>query len=203
MTQDILLDPALSAIAEIYAAEGRLPATQTAETLRRALGQGLGPPPRPCSLDAEIRACLANSPLPVARALLAAQGLIPWGVNPVAGLMTENAAAMVAVCTLLDPDGPIVSPDFRLGLLYMRPGSYYPLHDHDADETYVLIAGSAYWTAGEDRRLRHAGEVVHHPSLMPHAFRTGDTGFVALWRWSGDINTHSYRFLPDPEVTAA
>lgn len=198
MSHATLLDTALAAIADVYAAEDREAARETARQLRLAMGCPFDTVHQPCSLDAEIRACLASSTLPVAQAILAAQDFIPWGINPVAGLMTEQAAAMVAVCTLLDPDGPIVSPDFRLGLLYMRPGSYYPLHDHDADETYVLIAGSALWTAGDDRRWRHAGEAIHHPSHMPHAFRTGDTGFVALWRWSGDINNHSYRFLPDP-----
>lgn len=198
------LNLALTAIAELYAAEGRVAASRTAKALRQAIGHPfghpLGPPPQPCSLDAHIRACLATSTHPVAQAVLAAQASIPWGVNPVAGRMTSDAAGMVAVSTLLDPDGPIRHPDFRLGLLYMRPGSYYPLHNHDADETYVLIAGSAFWTAGEDRRWRHAGEAIHHPSRMPHAFRTEDSGFVALWRWSGDINAHSYSFLPDPQA---
>lgn len=198
-----LMETALNAIADVYAVEDRDAARETAHQLRSGIGGAFGTDPQPCSLDAEIRACLAGSSLPVARAILAAQGQILWGVNPVASLMTQEAAAMAAVCTLLDPEGPIVSPDFRLGLLYVRPASYYPLHDHDADETYALIAGSALWTAGDDRRWRHAGEVIHHPSRMPHAFRTGDTGFVALWRWSGDINTHSYRFLPDPEATGA
>lgn len=200
MPEPDVLENALAAIADVYAAEGRSEAALTAKALRDGTSLVFDSAPRPCNLDLEIRACLATSSLPVARAILAAQDHIPWGVNPVSGLMTEQAAAMVAVCTLLDPDGPIINPDFRLGLLYMRPGSYYPLHDHDADETYVLIAGSALWTAGEDRRWRHAGDAIHHPSHMPHAFRTGDAGFVALWRWSGDINNHSYRFLPDPEV---
>ncbi|MEF3048908.1 dimethylsulfonioproprionate lyase family protein [Pseudotabrizicola sp. L79] len=191
-------DRALSAIADVYAAEGRVPATRTAQALRRGLGQSLGSASHPCAFDDDIRHCLASSDRPAAKALLAAQGNIPWGVNPVADHMTPDAAGMVAVCTLLDPDGPIHSPLFRLGLLYMRPGSYYPLHNHDADETYVLVAGSALWTAGGDTRWRSAGDSVHHPSLMPHAFRTADQGFVALWRWSGDINSHSYSFLPDP-----
>jgi mannose-6-phosphate isomerase-like protein (cupin superfamily) len=82
----------------------------------------------------------------------------------------------------------------------MRPESYYPLHLHDADETYAIIAGQALWTAGDDTRMRGAGDMIHHPSLMPHAFRTGPEGFLAIWRWSGDINTHSYAFIEDYET---
>ena len=188
----------LAQIAAIYDAEGREAATATARAL--VTTQQPGPIDRqpPCAFDAEIRACLESSPLPVAQAVLAAQDMIVWGVNPVAGRMTDHAASIVAVATLMDPDGPIPSPDFRLGLLFMAGDCYYPLHNHDADETYVIIAGAALWTAGDDTRDRSAGELIHHPGLMPHAFRTKPQGMVALWRWSADINAHSYTFLPDP-----
>ena len=89
----------------------------------------------------------------------------------------------------------------RLGLVYMQPEGYYPLHLHDADETYAIIAGRTLWTAGDDIRMRGAGEMIHHPSLMPHAFRTGFEGFLAIWHWSGDINTHSYAFVEDQATT--
>jgi mannose-6-phosphate isomerase-like protein (cupin superfamily) len=193
----------LEAIAAVYRAEGRPEGPATAQALLAT------PQPTPvghevpCPFDAQIRACLAASQHPLAKALLAAQAFVPWGVNPVADRMTGEAAAVIAVSTLMGPDGPILSPDYRLGLVYMAPFSYYGLHNHDADETYVLIAGAARWTAGDDICVREAGSMVHHPSHMGHAFRTGPDGFVALWRWSGDINTHSYAFLPDPEVGAA
>lgn len=193
----------LAALAAIYAGEP-LPAGPA--TARQLLVTPPALPVRPeppCAFDRQIRDCLATSDHRAARALLAAQHLVPWGVNPVADRMTGAAAAMIAVSTLMGPDGPIPSPDYRLGLVYMAPESYYGLHNHDADETYVILAGSARWTAGDDVRIRGAGSMVHHPSLMPHAFRTGTEGFVALWRWSGDINTHSYTFLPDPEADAA
>ena len=132
-----------------------------------------------------------------ARSVLKAQNLLIWGSNPVEGNTEKSIAAMISVATLLGPEGPIPAPDVRLGLFYMRPESYYPLHLHDADETYAIIAGQALWTAGDDIRMRGAGEMIHHPSLMPHAFRTGSEGFLAIWRWSGDINTHSYAFIED------
>ncbi|MEZ5868756.1 MAG: dimethylsulfonioproprionate lyase family protein [Defluviimonas denitrificans] len=48
----------------------------------------------------------------------------------------------------MGPDGPIPAPDLRLGLLFQRPDSYYPLHNHDADETYVILAGEAHGPRG-------------------------------------------------------
>ncbi|WP_420857263.1 dimethylsulfonioproprionate lyase family protein [Marivivens marinus] len=191
----------LDELAAVYRAEGRSEGATAANALTQT-AIDMPVTPSACAFDLGIRTCLAGSDHPAARAALATHDLIDWSVNPVQDQMTAAAAAIIAVATLMGPDGPIPCPDHRLGLVYMAPNSYYGLHNHDADETYVILAGSALWTAGDDTRHRPAGDMIHHPSLMPHAFRTGPEGFVALWRWSGDINTHSYRFLPDPQVEA-
>lgn len=184
---------------EIFESEGRLDADLTAQELTTGLWpDGLIHAPMP--LEVEMRRCLATSAHPCAAAIAAAIPMTPWGSNPVEGQMLEREAAMIAVATLLDPEGPMISPRFRAGLLFQRPGTYYRLHNHDAVETYSIVAGSADWIAGDDRRIRRAGDVIHHPSRMPHAFRAGPEGFVAIWRWSGDINSQSYTFLPDPEM---
>jgi quercetin dioxygenase-like cupin family protein len=192
----------LVAFAAIYRLEGREAADRTAHALTTTPSPAAIALRDACIFDALIRDVLAASPLPAARALLAAQPYVPWGTNPVSAQMSEDAAAICAVAEMMGPEGPIRAPDLRLGLLYQRPDTYYPLHNHDADETYVILAGQALWTAGDDVRLRQRGEMIHHPSLMPHAFRAGPQGFVALYRWSGDINTESYAFLDDPEQRA-
>jgi quercetin dioxygenase-like cupin family protein len=191
----------LAALAAICDTEDRAEARATARALRGGADAAAFAPRPPTEVDAAVGALAADpAALPAAGKVASAAGWIDWGVNPVAGQMTARAAAMTGIATFLGPEGPIRSPEFRLGLLWMRPDSYYPLHNHDADETYVILAGRAFWTAGPDRRWRGAGEVIHHPGLMPHAFRTAAEGMLALWRWSGDINTHSYTFLPDPEA---
>lgn len=193
----------LEALADVYRAEGRIEADLTAHALQTTPAPGAFVSQVPCALDEMIRALLMTSEHPAAARILAAQDLIPWGTNPVADRMSESAAAICAVTTLIGPDGPIPAPYLRLGLFYQRPNSYYALHSHDADETYVILAGRAFWTAGDDRRMRGPGDYIHHPSLMPHAFRTGSEGVLAMWRWSGDVNTHSYAFVDDPEVQTA
>ena len=192
--------PLLSALAGVYAAEPREEAGRTARVLVEDGPLHLGAPqPAPPEASA-MRALLAASDHPAARALLEGFDLVPWGRNDVEG---TQAVGISAVATLLDPHGPIPVTDLSMGVFYQYPNTYYPLHNHDADETYVIVAGSAVWTAGDDTRPRGAGDVIHHPSLMPHAFRTGPEGLIALWRWSGDINSHSYAFLPDAQVAAA
>ncbi|SLN71594.1 Cupin domain protein [Roseovarius gaetbuli] len=187
----------LEAISAVYQAEADPQGPHTAKTLTVTPSPVAFDPVPPCVLDQGIRTVLASSDHPAARAALKAHDLLPWGSNPVEGNTESSIAAMISVATLLGPEGPIPAPDVRLGLVYMRPESYYPLHLHDADETYAIIAGQALWTAGDDVRMRGAGDMIHHPSLMPHAFRTGPEGFLAIWRWSGDINTHSYAFTED------
>ncbi|MEH6647646.1 dimethylsulfonioproprionate lyase family protein [Sulfitobacter sp.] len=192
-----LFQAMLEVIAVEYEAECDPLGPHTAQTLMVTPSPVAFDPLPLGAFDASIRTVLATSNHPVARAALAAQEQVPWGSNPVEDLTEDSIAAMINVATLMGPDGPIPAPDVRLGLVYMRPDSYYPLHLHDADETYVIVAGQALWKAGEDVRMRGAGEMIHHPSLMPHAFRTGPEGFLAIWRWSGDINTHSYAFVED------
>lgn len=187
----------LAQIARVYEAEVDPQGPHTANTLMVTPPPAGFDPMPPSVLDHGIRTLLASSDHPAARAALDAHDLLPWGSNPVEETTEARIAALISVATLLGPEGPIPAPDVRLGLVYMQPDSYYPLHIHDADETYVIIAGQALWTAGDDVRMRGAGNMVHHPSLMPHAFRTGPEGFLALWRWSGDINTHSYAFIEE------
>lgn len=197
MTVDNSFHAMLAALADIYAAEADPQGPHTAQTLLTTPSPVAFEPQQPCLFDPAIRSLLAASDHPAAGAILDVQEMLPWGSNPVEDNTEGHIAAMISVATLMGPEGPIPAPDVRLGLVYMQPDRYYPLHIHDADETYVIIAGQALWTAGQDVRTRGPGDMVHHPSLMPHAFRTGAEGFLALWRWSGDINLHSYAFVED------
>lgn len=200
MVQNEIFQDMLEAISMVYEAEADPQGPHTAKTLVVTPSPASFDPVPPCLLDEGIRTVLANSNHATARSVLRAQKFLPWGSNPVEGNTENSIAAMISVASLLGPEGPIPAPDVRLGLVYMQPESYYPLHLHDADETYAIIAGQALWTAGDDIRMREAGDMIHHPSLMPHAFRTGPEGFLAIWRWSGDINTHSYAFIEEQET---
>lgn len=200
MAQSDLFQAMLEAISRVYEAEADPQGPHTARTLITTPSPVSFDPVPPCLMDDGIRTVLAGSDHPAARTALEVNNLMPWGSNPVEGNTEKSIAAMISVATLLGPEGPIPAPDVRLGLFYMRPESYYPLHLHDADETYAIIAGQALWTAGTDVRMREKGDMIHHPGLMPHAFRTGSDGFLAIWRWSGDINTDSYTFIEEQAI---
>lgn len=190
------ISPCLSGIADLLDAEGRTAAAETANCLRAACGAN--PQRRPKGLEktdaAALRALLMSSPLALASAVAAAEDDLGWGRNPVSSQVAEAVSDVpFVVANLLGPDGVIHSDTLRAGLYFQRPGTRYGLHSHAAIETYVIIAGRANWTAGEARRWLGPGEFVHHTSYLPHACETGELGVVALWRWSGDIGTDSYR----------
>lgn len=196
------LTPLLLALADLTETEPRAEARATAAALRAAAAShDFGPEP-PSLLDADIRVA---SGVPGAHTcathLAKAQAFLPWQASPAASRQPATLAATKAVATLIAPEGPILAPDLRFGLFYQTPGVYYPLHAHEAAETYTILAGSADWQAADRHFTLAPGDAIHHPPQLPHAMRAGPRGFLAIWRWSGDISFDSYRMLPDPDGT--
>jgi hypothetical protein len=72
------------------------------------------------------------------------------------------------------------------GLLILSPNIVYPDHHHLAEEIYIPLTGGTEWRQGEGGFvLRAAGEVIHHPSDVTHAMRTGVEPLLALYLWRG------------------
>jgi quercetin dioxygenase-like cupin family protein len=190
----------LRALADLTVTEPRPEARATAAALRAGVDTDFPAQP-PSPLDALIRtACALTNAHPAARLIFEAQAHLPWQASPAADRQPGDLAATKAVVTLLAPEGPIPAPDLRFGLFYQAPGIYYPLHAHEAAETYTILSGTVQWQAGDRRFPLAPGEAVHHPPNLPHAMRAGPDGFLAIWRWSGDIAFDSYRMLPDPKA---
>lgn len=192
----------LAEMAHAFRSENRPDAAETAAALEMCGFAGATPAAHWPDREA-VRALLFASPDPVARAMLPALDLLPWGINPVARQVRAEHLEIYAVCDLMGPLSPIAAPGLRAGLYYQRPNARYALHSHAAAETYVIVAGSALWTAGDSRKLLGPGDRVHHSTYLPHACQTGPDGVVALWRWSGDIAVDSYRIHDGDDAFAA
>ncbi len=191
----------MAEMAAAFRSEGRPDATETADALALAeFATFPGPDPRD---SLAIRELLFTSPHPCAAALLGAHDELPWGINPVAQQVRPEHSAIYSVCDLMGPDSVIFSAHLRAGLYYQRPNLRYALHSHAAVETYVIVAGNALWTAGDARKPLGPGDMVHHTTYLPHACQTGPEGVIALWRWSGDIGTESYRIHDGRDAFAA
>lgn len=180
-------------MARVFDAEGRAEAADLALVLK-TLPEDLWLQGSDCGSDSAIRELLGSSAMPVAQAALAAHDELGWAFENYASHSPEAALlSPYVVADLLGPEQAFRSENARAGLYYQKPNTRYGLHSHAAEETYVIIAGTALWTAGELQRQLVAGDYVHHTTYLPHACQTGPEGVVALWRWSGDIGKDSYR----------
>jgi quercetin dioxygenase-like cupin family protein len=193
------LSALISALADLTALEPRPEAQATADALRAAAGVDFPAHP-PSALSESILHAASLPGHPAARLIHAAHQWLPWQDSPAASLQPTSLRAIKSIVTLLGPEAPIPSDTLLFGIFYQAPRSYYPLHAHNAAETYTVLSGSALWQAGDRRFPVTAGEPIHHPPNLPHAMRAGPEGFLAMWRWSGDIAFDSYRMLPDAEA---
>ena len=52
----------------------------------------------------------------------------------------------------------------RVGLFMQSVGLDYVTRTHPAEETFIMLGGSGYWTCdGSAPTLAHAGAIIHHP----------------------------------------
>lgn len=195
----MLLPDLFTALADLTATEARPEAEATAQALRAAADIDFPAQP-PSALSEGILHTAGLPGHPAARLIHAAHMWLPWQDSPAAGLQPTELRSIKSVVTLLGPGAPIPSDTLLFGLFYQAPGGYYPLHAHNAAETYTVLAGSALWQAGDRLFPTAIADPIHHPPNLPHAMRAGPDGFLALWRWSGDIGFGSYRMLPDSEA---
>lgn len=98
----------------------------------------------------------------------------------------------VAFANIAGPKGPLVTTSVRLGLTLIGPEILYPEHHHPAVELYVVLNGTADWSAGGGAFVpRGPGAAILHPSGIRHATRTGPETLLALFGWTGAIEARS------------
>ena len=89
--------------------------------------------------------------------------------------------------------GPFVSDRIRAGIAIWGAHIDYPQHQHQAEEIYVLLSGSAEFSfAGNAAQTRRAGDLVFVESNRRHGFSTGEESLVVLYLWqAGDLRQTS------------
>lgn len=65
-------------------------------------------------------------------------------------------------------------------ILEVDPGNKIPLHTHSAEETLVVLQGSADATAGDLRGSVSVGSIIVAPAFTPHAFDNTGTEILRL-----------------------
>lgn len=105
------------------------------------------------------------------------------------GLVPREMLDGYGFAEIIGQRGPFISDRIRAGIGVWGPGIVYPRHRHQAEEVYILLAGSAEFKIGKSEELEcGAGEVVFVESNTMHEFRTTDQALVVYYLWqAGDL----------------
>ncbi|MEM7222239.1 MAG: dimethylsulfonioproprionate lyase family protein [Pseudomonadota bacterium] len=112
------------------------------------------------------------------------------------GVVGEDMLAGYGFAEVIGKQGPFVSTRVRAGIGVWGPQITYPAHRHQAEEVYVVLAGSAVFSLGEGERAssarQRAGTAVHVSPLLTHGFRTEDEPLAVFYLWqAGDLREKS------------
>ncbi|CAG0950207.1 MAG: transcriptional regulator [Rhizobiaceae bacterium] len=147
---------------------------------------------------------LAPVSLPCLEYLPRAAAIAGGGAKPLAQCLARHAADLRWAQTYSEADfgrdfldrygwtelvgtrGHFASDTIAAGFLLLGPHVVYPDHHHIAEEIYVPLTPLAEWRKGDGAFVRRGpGEVIHHPSNVGHAMRTGAEPLLALYLWRG------------------
>jgi quercetin dioxygenase-like cupin family protein len=128
----------------------------------------------------------------IVAALAAIPRALPWDYQYPPHPSAGDLAKRIGFAELIGPDGPMHAPQCRVGFTLIAADTFYPLHAHPAIELYLVIAGHAEWTASDARQVVPPGRFVLHRSNEPHAMRTLTEPLLALYSWSGDLDTAAF-----------
>ena len=109
------------------------------------------------------------------------------------GKLPKEFSKRIFASELIGPNGLFESSNVRIGLLIQREHLSYPKHWHAAEELYLVLNGTAYWSTDDDPEILCPPEsFVHHKSRQPHSMTTNAEPILALWGWTGDVDGKSY-----------
>ena len=176
--------------------EGAVDAGLVAAALRAPEGYvPLAPEPAPVlrHLPAAIERVEAGPYGALASALRAAAPHLVWGqVRSYRDVLPPHFLDNYAHVNLVGRGGHFPDDRARCGLILFGPDIDYPAHSHPARELYLVLDGTAeWWREGEDYVRRPPGSFLLHTERQSHAMRMGGEGLLALWAWTGDLETEA------------
>ena len=109
------------------------------------------------------------------------------------GLVSEAMLAAYGFAEIIGLHGPFVSDRIRAGIAIWGAQVDYPQHQHQAEEVYIVLAGSAEFSFDNSMaKTRGAGDVVFVESNRRHGFHTSDESLVVFYLWqAGDLRQTS------------
>jgi len=143
---------------------------------------------RPLAVVRHLPACTASSKRgeKLVTSLADKADRLHWGQTYAASDFGQDFLDGYGWVELFGTRGHFANDVVAGGFLLLGPGISYPDHHHVAEEIYIPLTGGAQWRKGEGGFVRRAAdEVIHHPSNVNHAMRTGPEPLLALYLWRG------------------
>lgn len=128
----------------------------------------------------------------LADAIAAATPFLAWGAYD--AYPPAEIGAAFAEChgfaSLIGEGSYFDAADFDLGLFLIGPDIFYRDHHHAAPELYAPLTGPHGWRFAPDTALswKPAHAPVWNEPWAPHATLTGETPFLCLYAWTGNVN---------------
>ena len=136
----------LAELADLFDAENRIGGHEAAQELR-AICSKVHTPLLPAHqvLTETIEQAITIDPLPIAAKIAKVMPLIDWhSSGMVDGRIRPEISEHLATAELVGPDGMIYSEHVRVGLFVQSPNLNYVTRKHAAEETFIILGGSAY-----------------------------------------------------------
>ena len=144
----------------------------------------VAPHPRPIPVLPQIRAMAEEGALQAA--LAAVVDHADWVQTYSEAEVGRHFLDNYGYIELFGPTGIFTSTQCRAFIGYWGQGLYYPMHDHEAEEAYLVISGGCRFEAeGAEPADLGAGDVRIHASYQKHAMEMRDAPMLALCLWRG------------------
>ncbi len=144
-----------------------------------------------------LDAILSTPPLPTFSGLIRSiRELSPylcWKLNEsYRNVFSDHFFENESFTEVIGPDGLLYNKNMRAGLLLLGEEVDYPAHKHEATEWYNIIAGSGLWQQGNSNyQARVPGSAIFHSEWEAHAMRCNGQPILALWTWSGELDSEA------------
>lgn len=143
-------------------------------------------------LPAALDAACEGPEHTIGETLLTIAPALAWGYGYPADPRRPDLPEAVAFADIAGKQGLVAAPGIGIGLTLIAPETVYPSHAHPAVEFYLVLSGTAAWTAGaEAAAARPPGSLILHAESIPHAMATGREPLLAVFTWHGDIASPS------------
>ena len=85
---------------------------------------------------------------------------------------------------LIGPTGHFVTTDMALYVNYLDKNSYYPWHNHEAEELYFIVSGEAkFESESEKPKILKSTDIRFHKSYDAHRITTTNKNILSFVIW--------------------